>query len=345
MLSLLGTFGSWFLVGPALLTLAVLLGVELVAWRAARQRAARQRGAIASAARAIAPGPACIEGTVRTLEGLRPAVIRLREEGSEVDRDGRWSHEWREVEHEVEANAFELVTDAGVRVEVRPPLRIDVRAPLRVVRREAWNARVREAAISDGDRVIVTGVLANDGGSGGYRSGEARWTLGPPAVGPMIVSTEPLARADERAAAFHLRGALGLALALVALGVVYEVDFLRWLGATSVDAVVVAHRARDDQGGAQNRWLELDVSGHGIERLYVPTDDYARITDGDRIPCLVLASGAVTFADEPSIGSASLAASIATVLLLVLGDLARRRTVHAWHERRPVVSGGTGRLE
>jgi hypothetical protein len=216
--------------------------------------------------------------------------------------------------------------------------------------------RVRVAELTPGEEVYVHGVLGpglDPEASAGYRGDGRALVLRSPAARPMLLASEPLgARFLERA---RVHG--GVAAFMLVVFAIWQVLVLQfhvrlWAGHTTEATILKrSHYTTTDSDGdvTQHYQLQLTAPGIGHFTNEVNRENYAQLSDGQRVPARV-APRIVPWSDRAIVGSRASLHLTPVILLLIalplcaLGYLLLARWSLPWYRRRKVVEGGSGRL-
>jgi hypothetical protein len=321
------------------------IGLLVVAAIALR-RSLRQSRAAARTSRdaALAPGEAVIAGAVELEEGASVAVrVEVDQQGTESEESGVWSHQWIETDRRSRVRPFYLRHASGARVRVEPRADVTLFNALRGLVRVDLTKRVRVAELTPGDKVFVFGELHPEAQTPGHPPRGHGYTLVPPREGRMLVSSEPIAEAFARRAAFHRRWAVVAAASALTFNAFFaSFHARRFLGET-VDVRVTQLREYDDKD--DNEHFSVTMQGAALFSDEVSRSDFRRLHEGDQIQVRDVPS----WRSAAAIGSHATAHSRAyfAVPLLALIALAyglRTRATRPWYERKKLVDKGTGRL-
>lgn len=331
------------------LTLVLLVWVVAVAGRALRElwMAADAQRAIDGAA-TLVEGGTLVTGITET-DGDGPAVrVCLTEDGREWRHKGRWHHEWRESGRNVQARPFHVVTDKKERVRVEPPGEVFLVDEMKVSAQLHALSRERTAELTHGERVAVSGRLRRARGAGGaYRGGEGGWVLDPPARGPMLVATQPLAAHHRKWASFFVVAAVAPAALLLLTHVVAYYGVYRFaLWGRPVVATVVDHEVyttHDRHGTHTHRQIRIDA--RGAEGWFeVTREGYERAGIGARVAAIETPDHALSLGGEPGFDAGLLVVPLVLVPAASMLTWLFHRSRRAWWEQKKVVTAGSGRL-
>lgn len=356
----------------ATLSLVLLVNLVLVgaiAYAIVRRKEARSQGRAAtlSVTLDVPPhlGSAVLRGVVETEDPSRPAItITVVEGGTEAqDKNGRWSHAWKEISRDVKVEPFYLVLASGTRVRVEPDDTVLLADTLDVTSR--GNPRERQARLEKGEIAYVAGILTHgwDPGAdprqaGLYRGALATGHLMRRGAERLLVSTEPLARRYTRRAAAHTRMAIILCAALMIMnGAIFGTTLAVSALGENVDAAVVDTRTEltRNKGSTTIHFLVRAKYHDPANGLDVVVEDevnsnvFARIKAGQftRVPFRVVRM-------DPRLNNIGYGATIGPLRaifapLLVAGLLVAYfftvRASYDWYERRKTVESGSGPLE
>jgi hypothetical protein len=304
-------------------------------------------------------GHAVLTGVVEIEDPAASAVcIRIEEKGREWHDKNGWHHEWKETARQVDASPFTLLPDTGSRVRVVPDDQVFLIDALSTVEQRP-DTRVREARLTNGERVSISGRLVwerdpSRGGGAVYRDAGAALAFRAPRGGRLLISAQSLAARHARWARFYAATAAILALTLggvhLALGDFHRLNF-RGQGVSvpivNRDTYLTHNKGRSTthyrvtglyqtEAVPAQRFIE-DVSYQGYTALAGP---------GAMAPFLVVPGAP----EVHQIGSAPGIHVAAGVLLLAgasVGGIlfwAIRRSRVPWYEQDRVVERGRGKL-
>jgi hypothetical protein len=214
----------WGLVG-----ILVYCIIRSLLFRAKSLRLAHESDAAVDPKAPLAVGNSFVSGRVEYAEGQSSAItVHVEQKGTESKTKNGWTHRWTESSRTTNAFPFYVCRPNGERVRVEPgakPLLVD--KPDQIQWKER-TLRIRIAALTRGEEVIVQGKLGKGHdpelrNGGDYRSSGQGWVMAPIDGDRMEVSTEKRGeRHRKRARAFGktLRSLLGT-LALVNLIFLY----------------------------------------------------------------------------------------------------------------------------
>ncbi len=333
--------------GVATLVCVLATGFAFALAVASRRRARDAREAVDGGAE-LREHATIVVG-IAEVEGEAAVRVLLRETGKAWKHKGRWHHRWTEVEREVEARPFWVVTSKHERVLVEPGKNVFLVDRMDVTARRGDASRERTAALTNGERVAVTGRLVqrSGGGGGAYREGPAQWVMEPPARGPMVIATEPMADRHANWSTFYLRAALVPIALLVATHVLAYPIFSAFL----VDGQSTIGRVRDHEtyvtrgrhGTTRHYQIEIERDADPVW-MTVSSDGYERAIDGAEVWLVRRPNGDVILGREPGLDPALVLVAVICLLfaLGIVSGLASRRKL--WWEQRRVVTNGSGPL-
>jgi hypothetical protein len=204
---------------PPMLVYAVLIaalgslaGAALLCFRRA---AARRRVADAAAASVGDSPPPLVEGTEVVLSGVvhhfedHDVAVRVhvKQDGTEAESSGSWSHTWTEIDREIIVAPFILELANRERVLVRAPKNVDVADDLDQKVLINRTTRVLTAELVPGEKIFARGLVERSDiadPASAYRDVKWGWSL-VPARGKMLLSSEPLGAGLRKRAVFHAR--------------------------------------------------------------------------------------------------------------------------------------------
>jgi hypothetical protein len=334
------------------------LGLALVHRRRARAEASFDPRA------PLRDGDAVIFGEVELVpdhEGPA-ALVRLEQIGTEQrNKNGGYSHYWREVRREVRARPFYVRRDDGTRVLVEPDPRVALHDDLSRIEREGPAIRARIAELTAGERVHVTGQLR--WASGGapqavYRDAGGGPVLRAPRFGRMVISTERPGDTEAERMRFHRGWAIALAIVFwIVNGLVIPTYQI-----LAIDGQVV--RAKLTHTRVWKVWHKpKNSSGYWVQHYDVrarrasggePLEDECsamlhlcasagRCTEAP----FVVASHAPSIhqvGSGPTITEGQMAMIIITLVLLLIIYPASTVATRPWYQRSKMTDYGSGRL-
>lgn len=350
------SFGAALVLGAGI---SALFG--LAVWRLLRYRGRVLRAeSIAKQVPALEAGPTLLAGKVET-DDAGPAVrVEIDQVGRETKNKNSWSHRWEERHRAVQMRPFRLRLPTEEAVSVVPDERIRIVDDLVTDKFEGVYRR-RVAELSHGEKVWVSGTLAQEGQRAGastaYRAGPSAWVLRGTSSEPMEVASGGLSRqfAYWRNWYRWAAGLLGAAWILVHVVLFGPYYVLFWAGKTetlqitrtrtyitknknSTTTHYVIHAMLPPRSGGP-RELEDEVSwslyeaARGGQLKQVPFVFWPAAPAFHQIGSHASLHGVRAF-----IAFAALAAS--GILFAVL-----RRNAMPWYEQKKVVERGSGRLE
>lgn len=325
-----------------LVPLWVLLSVSI-----ARRRLARETEEALLGASSLREGARVIAGRA-DVGVISPVTVRLVESGEEWRAKGRTHHKWREVSREVRAEPFDVIV-GETRVRVEPGSEVFIVDDMQVVDLDrVRKQRERLAKLSAGEEVTVTGQLVRVGGSeSAYRGAPAQWVLRPPARGPMLIATQPLAPRHRFWSGFWARAAIVPALMLVVVHGLAAHGFYRFVltGERDVGTVVDHDTYLTHYRGSTTTHYELRVRVRDRETYQsVTAGGYHRATLGSPVAVVVTPDGDVRLGSEPGFPVAIVFVPILLCLFASLVVWLQRRARALWWEQKRAVSFGPGPL-
>lgn len=175
--------GTW-------LPLGTLLAFAALWTLAHRRRSRREQDALNNAP--LRNGPAVIAGRVETDGGDAITVAITQRMRIVKMKNGTSQTFWDEKRREVQARPFQVVTDGGQRVTVRPDARVHLRDTVEAPKKSTDDTRMRYVRLRAGERVWVSGTLSGvttQPSGGAYREAAQAPTM-TRGLAAMIVSTE-----------------------------------------------------------------------------------------------------------------------------------------------------------
>lgn len=219
----------------------------------------------------LALGPAVLTGVVEVLgddESVVPVRVEVIDDGSEVETaPGRWVHNWTEIRRSTTARVFNLRLRSGERVRVEPATDVVVQSCEFSVQTVDWRTRAQTVTLSEGMTIQAIGQLRCD-----YVA-STLWNLEKPALGRVVLSSEPVGRslrAFSQELMMMAAGAFNLIWIAVLLNFGYHTLQLRGVNES---AVVVGLDVDESDDGETNHYISLKRSSGDVVRL--PTDSAA----------------------------------------------------------------------
>lgn len=251
------------------------------------RRAGRAQAEAKERSAAPTPGEAFIHGRVTSVDGDGPAARLTVTQYAFYVKSGKssWKTVWTEQERKVQAQPFEVTTDAGNVIRVEPDEHVQLIDELVTHPPRDGRYRDKVAELVKGEEVYAFGDLASAAAGGaGYRDGATAWVLRPPRTSePLQLSTRPLSDSAAHAAAARGLAILGLVvLILVVQGIAATYHAALIDGANEIATVVAHEQKHTDEEHYHHVLVELE-SG---ERETIAVSSH---TDFDR-----LSPGAVT---------------------------------------------------
>lgn len=356
---------SW---GPAAsLLLAIVIGCMTTAplifaawrWIAHRGRAMRAESkAREIRAKPIAPdaqGPVLLQGKIVTDDGGPAVRIQIDQRGREWSNKGNWSHEWRETRRSVIVRPFDLALADGSSVTVVPDDRVRVVDALETEKVDHRERR-RVAALSHGESVFVSGVLAREGAQGGartpYREGRSALVVRGARFEPMEIASGKLDVQFAHWRDWYVRATLFTALAFlfVHAGLLGGFYARAALGRVETATFERAHvYTTSSKNGVRYHYvLNGRLSSGAPVSDEVSMSLYNRAKEGrvTSMPFTVVpaASFATAIGAYPSLGA------VASIIALAIGAaeialfVSLRSRAMPWYEQWRVIERGSGQL-
>ncbi len=217
----------------AIATLAVIWCVRQVI---ESRRAALQAKRLEQSTLPMYEGARFVAGYVELAEGSTTAIrVTIEQQGTQTEVKNKYSHEWTEIDRQIEAIPFYVRTANGERVRVEPPIDVMLVDKLDQMEWHEMTRRRRRAELVPAERAVIEGVLRRGPDpelqkSGSYRAATAMgWIMHPTKKGGMFVSAESLSRRHElRARAFAWTTVWAIVLGIFAMSMVvpYRVRLL-----------------------------------------------------------------------------------------------------------------------
>ncbi|MFK8004557.1 MAG: hypothetical protein AB8H86_33625 [Polyangiales bacterium] len=256
-----------------------------------RRRARAADGAVDAEAELVA-GTVLVAGVVELDDAPFAARIEIEQRGSERNRKGSISHEWRETRRRTFAHPFWIRHATGERVFV--PVAKNIRLVTKLDRQvhDETLTRYRIAELNVGETVVATGRLEQKRvgrpAGQGYRDGiELVWTLTPDGAEPLDLSAERLGdKHKRRARSLTKLLVLGWLPCIVVSGLCLLPFFVRTLTGAPVEGVVTGLKEEATRDSDQRVHLEWHVdyetsAGQGHDLITGP--DWRTLSVGDPI--------------------------------------------------------------
>lgn len=323
------------------------------------KEAAEQAKRIEESKTPLVDGARFVAGHVELAQDAKIAVrVTIKQEGEETKHKDSYSHQWTEIDREIEAVPFYLRTSHGDRIRVEPPNDVMLVDKLDQMEWQKQTQRRRRAELVPGEQAIIEGELRRDKdpelqNTSGYRETGARgWVMKPTKRRGMSISSEGLARRHElRAKAFIRTTIFTIVIGILSAAVTIPYR-LRVIAGTNVIAQCMSRgielgRNKGRTTKHYNAYVNyLDNSGIEQRKSFeLDEDDY---DDLQVIPGAIWMRVVTAFPWASALGKDSSANSLQVffqVLIVGFGLLSihSRQSYRRWYEGH-LIDRGNGQL-